>query len=166
MNAQPDMRPQIVGGLLYGADRQVGRWIADRIEGYSYDPWAPAIGVVRDRRLVAGASYDRFNGVHVEASIAAEPGSRWANRTILRGLFAYPFLTLGCEAISVIIPMSNVPSLRLARGLGFRGEAIIRLAAHDGGDLVILKMFRDGCKWIDRHGQEGRRKRTEISRPG
>lgn len=136
-----------VGDVIFGFDREVGAWVEARIDGYVYDG-APALGVWRQDRLVAGVTYDRYNGRHCEVSIAAVERSRWASRRTLGTLFAYPFVQLQCEALSVIVPSTNLPSLNLATKLGFRPEAIIRLAAHDGSDLVVLKMFRDDCRWI------------------
>ncbi|MGR3480465.1 hypothetical protein [Salipiger marinus] len=149
--------PSIVDGVLYGADRHVARWVGQRIEGYEPEEGARALGIVRGERLVAGVAYERFNGVHVEAAIAAEEGSAWASRRALFHLFHYPFIDLGCFAISVSIPLTNRPSLNLAGKLGFEPEAVIRFAAHGGADLLVLKSYRDKCRWL-RHGQEGRQR--------
>ncbi|MCA0204293.1 MAG: GNAT family N-acetyltransferase [Proteobacteria bacterium] len=145
----------LVDDVLYGADHLVSRWVAKRIPGMSISDGAKALGVVRGTGLVAGVMYERFNGVHCEVSIAAEPGSGWASRSALFKLFAFPFIQLGCHAISVTVPGSNLPSLNLATKLGFKGEAIVAFAAHDGGPLLVLKMFRDECRWIsDGQGQQ------------
>lgn len=151
-----------VGSLIYGADREVSRWVAGRISGFQLTDAQTALGVWKKNRIVAGVVYERYNGVHLEASIAAIPGSGWADRSTLFGLFYYPFGTLGCRAISVVVPVSNLESLNLATKLGFAPEAIVRFAAHDGGDLAVLKMYRDTCRWID-HGQE--LQRAEAARP-
>ena len=149
----------LVGHVVFGADRWVGPWVAQQIPGYVYDG-APTLGVWKER-LVAGVTYDRFNGQHCEVAIAAEPGAAWADRQTLRTLFAYPFLQLGAEALTVLVPSTNLPSLNLATKLGFEVEAIIRLAAHDGSDLVVLKMYRQQCRWI--HGQQQGRERAESA---
>jgi RimJ/RimL family protein N-acetyltransferase len=146
--------PRIVDGVLYGADVPVARWVERRVAGYTLHGGERALGVLRGEKLVAGVIYDRFNGIHIEATIAAEAGSAWARRAVLRHLFGYPFHQLGCLAISVVVPSTNRASLNLATKLGFTPEAIVRFAAHDGSSLVVLKMFRDNCKWIGDHGQE------------
>lgn len=139
---------QIVDGVIYGADAQVIRWIAERIDGYVGAPDARALGVVRGETLAAAVTYENFNGVHVEACIAAEPGSAWASRRVLAHLFGYPFHQLGCRAISVSMGMDNLPSINLATKLGFKPEAIVKYAAPSGADLLVLKMFREDCRWI------------------
>lgn len=144
------MTAQIVEGVLYGADAQVIRWIGQRIDQYRAIGEARALGVVKGETLVAAATYENFNGVHVESCIAAEPGSAWASRRVLSHLFGYPFLQLGCRAISVSVGMDNLPSVNLATKLGFKPEAIIRFAAPSGADLVVLKMMREDCRWLAR----------------
>jgi len=44
--------------------------------------------------------------------------------------------------------MTNLASLNLATKLGFEIEAMVKFAAHDGSPLVVLKLFRDACRWI------------------
>ena len=136
------------GKLLYGADYLVARWIARRIPNYSATMETRAIGVFEGEELIAGAAFDRYNGIHIEACIAAEPGRAWASRATLRGLFSYPFNQLGCAAITVLVPSTNLESLNLATKLGFRPEAMVAFAAHDQSTLIVLKMFRDHCMWI------------------
>lgn len=150
-----------VGDVIFDADQHVARWVAARIPGYTQSQAARALGVIKNDRLVAGVVYENFNGVHVEAAIAAEPGTAWASRQTLHSLFYYPFTMLGCEAISVSVPSTNLESLNLATKLGFEPEAIVALAAHDQSSLIVLKAWRIKCKWIE-HGQEGR-KRTSDS---
>lgn len=142
--------------VLYGADRQVAQWVAERIGGgYSTEGNPPALGVVCGTSLGAGVIYERFNGIHCEVAIAAEPGAGWASREVLRRLFSYPFQQLGCAAMTVLVPMSNLPSMNLAAKLGFEPEALIRFAAYDGSDLIVMKAWRDKCRWIN-HGQKKR----------
>lgn len=155
-----------VGDVIFGADRQIAGWVSSRIPDFETSPSARALGVIKSGRLVAGVVFERWNGVHIEAAIAAEPGSFWADRKTLRSLFYYPFVTLDCLAISVSVPSSNLPSLNLATKLGFEPEALIKFAAHDGSALVVLKMFRETCKWIEDHGQKGRQRTDASGRAG
>lgn len=141
-----------VGDVIYGMDNLVARWVAKRIPSYQVSPGSRAIGIAKGDDLVAGVVYERWNGVHIEASIAAERGSAWASRSALFAMFYYPFVTLNCEAISVLVPASNLESMNLATKLGFEPEALIKYAAHDGSTLVVLKQFREQCRWL-RHGQ-------------
>lgn len=141
-----------VGDVLFGADDLVTRWVAKRIPGFRPAASQRALGVIAGDSLVAGVVFDNFNGIHVEASIAADETGRWASRRTLFALFDYPFRQLNCLAISVVVPSSNVISLNLATKLGFEPEAIVRFAAHDGSSLIILKLLRENCKWVSGNG--------------
>lgn len=145
------------GAVLYGADAAIAKWVGDQIEGYIAMPGATALGVVKEGRLVAGVVYERCNGFHVEASIAARPGSVWADRSTLFKLFDYPFGQLGVEAITVTVPGSNLASLNLALKLGFEPQAYVAFAAHDGSPLVVLQQYRNTCRWVNRDGQRQER---------
>lgn len=157
---QPESRSDLtqVGNVIFGADRQISAWVAERIPGFNLSPDARALGVIKGGQIVAGVVFEHWNGVHVEAAIAALPRSGWADRRTMRHLFSYPFRTLGCEAISASVASSNLPSLNLTTKMGFVPEAIIKYAAHDGSSLVVLKMFREHCKWIGENGQKRRQR--------
>lgn len=141
-----------LGSVVYGADAEIAQWIATQIPGYVAGADAQALGVFKGGKLVAGVAYERFNGVHCEVSIAAKRGSGWADRKTLFRLFAYPFLQLGCMAISVTVPSSNIESLNLATKLGFQPVALVKFAAPDGSPLVVLQQERINCRWLN-HGQ-------------
>lgn len=153
---------QLIGNVLYGFDEEVAEWVAQRIHGYSPEKGVKALGVVKDGALVAGVTYERWNGVHVEVSIAIDDPN-WATRDTMFLLFAYPFIRLGCEAITVLVPSSNVKSINLATKMGFEPEALVKYAAFDGSSLVVMKMFKDKCRWIIRDGK--RQQRTGGSGP-
>lgn len=143
------------GNVVYGADSEVARWVARFIPGYHHMPGAKSLGVVKNGKMVAGVVFERFNGAHVEASIAARPSASWADRRTLFHLFAYPFWQLGVEAITVLVAQTNPVSLNLASKLGFEPIAIVPFAAQDGSALIILQMTRNQCRWL-KHGQQGR----------
>jgi RimJ/RimL family protein N-acetyltransferase len=142
-----------LGAVIYGADAEVARWVAKQIPGYSPSPGAQALGVIKGGRLVAGVVFERCNGKHVEASIAARLDGRWADRRTLFALFDYPFNQLGCEAVTVTVPGSNLESLNLATKLGFEPVCYIPFAAHDASPLVVLQMYREKCGWLH-HGRQ------------
>jgi hypothetical protein len=141
-----------VGAVVYGADAQVAEWVAAQIPGYQIASDTRALGVIKGNKLVAGVIYEGFTGFNVHAAISAIPGSGCADRRTLAALFAYPFLQLGVQAITVMVPMSNLESLNLATKLGFEAQAFIKFAARDGGPLVVLQQYRDKCRWIS-HGE-------------
>lgn len=155
----------LVGNVVFGFDKEVAHWVAARIPGFEVGPQCTALGVVHKKKLVAGAVFDRWNGVHIETAIAADLSSRarWASRTTLKTLFNYPFLQLGCKAMTVGVPATNLESLNLATKLGFEVEALVKFAAHDGSSLIVLKMFKENCRWIgDNNGKKGRQRTSST----
>lgn len=108
-----------------------------------------AIGLESDYELVAGVVYEGFNGHNVWMHVAAVPGSRWLVRDYLRYCFVYPFQELGCSRVSGYIEASNTPSRRFAEHVGFSIETTLQGAASDGGDVLIYRMDRKDCKYVN-----------------
>ena len=150
----PDGRNRIIRrrAVVYGADQEIAKWVAGNIPDFILSPEARSLGVIKDDKIAAGIVFDRCNGHNVEASIAAVTGSNWADRDTLFQMFAYPFLQLGVQAVTVLVSMANLESLNLATKLGFQSIAIVPFAARDGAPLVILQMTIEQCRWL-KHGQ-------------
>lgn len=97
-----------------------------------------------------------FTGYKV-ASIglhAAGFAPRWLDRDMLWMTFHYPFEQLGVQKIVATIPTSNQKAVLFDRKLGFVEEARIKDLFPDG-DLLIMTMTRDQCRWLER-GRRGR----------
>lgn len=105
------------------------------------------IGLERDGELVCGVIYEGYNRQSIWVHIAAEPGSRWLNREYLRFCTAYPFGLCKVNMVLAYIEATNAPALRFAHHLGFKEECRITEAAEAGGDVVILKMRKQDCKY-------------------
>lgn len=145
------------GNVFYGADDLVTNWVAKRIPGYRWHPGTTvALGIldVKTQQMAAGVVFENYNGLNIEGSIAAEPGAYWLTKDTLRQMFEYPFKQLNCACITLLVAGTNLKSLDFVTRMGFEGEAIVRFAAHDGSDLIVLKMFRDKCRWIAADGKE------------
>ncbi len=111
------------------------------------------IGVMRDGKLIAGVIYHDFKpnagSPTIMASIAAIPGAGWANREILRGLFAYPFGELGVKRLAVVAGVYNVKSHKMNLQMGFTEEGVLRRGLDGKRDAVIYSMLPEECKWLD-----------------
>jgi len=118
------------------------------------------IGLEKDGELVAGVLYEDYNGANVLMHVAAIPGRKWLNRTFLYICFTYPFVQLDCRRVTGIVPSTNWDALRFDIHLGFEVEAVLK-DAHPSGDLMVLRMFRENCRWIGaNHGQIKRASRA------
>lgn len=106
-----------------------------------------AIGFERDGHLVAGVAYEGFNGRNIWMHVAAEPGGKWLTRRYMHACFAYPFIQLGVDAVRGYVDESNERALKFDQHLGFKPEARLHGAARDGGDVLILVLRREECRY-------------------
>lgn len=132
--------------------REPGEWVADRV-GSWFDPnGMAALGWrAADGRITAGTFYRDFNGVSVEATIAAD---RPLVRTFLWAMFDYPFRQMGARQIVVSVQQGNNRSLNLLARLGFRVAARLPDAC-PSGDVIIATLRREECRYLElSHGKE------------
>ena len=136
----------------------VVEWVAKRTNEFGNFGCATGIGWRKDGgkmagkwrengEIVAGVAYAEWNGPNVVCHIASDGSKRWLTREYLWTIFDYPFNQLGCKRITVCIGQGNSNSRRFVEHLGFVQEASLS-GAHPTGDLLIYRMFREGCKWI------------------
>jgi len=129
--------------IVFDTDR-IGQWVCERTKG-AYEPGtSKAIGFETDGTLTAGVLYDMFNGRSVCMHVAIE---KPVTREYTRVCFDYPFNQLGVVKVIGLVDSTNAKALRFDKHLGFVEEARIV----DGGrigDLVLLTMTRQQCRWI------------------
>jgi RimJ/RimL family protein N-acetyltransferase len=134
-------------GLVYGRDAEICEWVRSHVSWVDGFGAATAIGIERDGKIIAGVLYSDFCKTNIEMLIAAE-SPHWCHRRILRALFEYPFLQLGCARVTVLVPVGNEAALRLCRGLGFETEGYHPALFPDGVAGRSLGMLRERCRWI------------------
>lgn len=121
---------------------------AERILGISFFSDARAIGWGRPDAIRAVAVYERWSGNDCCVHLASDGGPGWLSRQFLAAGFAYPFEVAGLRRITGLVPASNERALRLNRHFGYREEGRLRHAADDGGDIIIMGMLREECRFI------------------
>ena len=131
--------------LIFGADDYLKRWAAQRIGIDGFGPSA-AIGVQRDGEIIAACVYHDYRDGQIEASIAAS-SRRWASRSVLYGLFAYPFIQVGANRLLVTCSEANDKAMKMNGQLGFVEEGRLR-QFYGKHDAVLFGMLRNECKWI------------------
>lgn len=107
-----------------------------------------AIGLEDDGKIVAGVLYDNYNGASVNTHIAANNSKRWMNREYLHFIFWYPFEQMKVKRLTALVAENNTDSRNFVKKLGFDLEATLQDADPDG-DLLVYRMFRDQCKWLN-----------------
>lgn len=107
-----------------------------------------AIGVVDEKakRLIGGIYYHDYDpeaGV-IEMSAAAID-KRWLTRKTLYGLFAYPFIGLGCQLVAARHSANDTALARVFRAYGFHQVVIPRLFGRDE-DAIISTLTKEA--WL------------------
>jgi RimJ/RimL family protein N-acetyltransferase len=97
--------------------------------------------------LVGGCVYNMFTQRDVHMHCAGI-GKRWLSRRFIGECFRYPFIQLGVRRITGLVVASNISALTLDLHLGFKREGIIRKAAENDEDLIVLGMLREECRWL------------------
>ncbi len=136
--------------LIYGLDDAAAAWVASRIAHVANaDELRPyvAVGMANDDGQPVGGIVwhgwrPGYRGIELTAA-ATDP--RWLTRSIVREVFAYPFLTLDCVRVTTFTPASNRRALKLNAKLGFQHEGVVRLGYGDE-DAVIMGLLCE--EWL------------------
>jgi RimJ/RimL family protein N-acetyltransferase len=107
-----------------------------------------SIGQEIDGNLVAVVGFNGFMPNACQMHIAAVGEVNWMSRDLLWAAFDYPFNKLGVSVILGQVCADNESALKLNRHLGFKVVAEIA-DAHMDGDLVIMAMRREDCRFLD-----------------
>lgn len=142
--------------ILFGADADVARWVAEQIAGVPefFSPMAAAIGFLKDNQLIAGVVYDNYREtvdkkpLSIDASIASVD-KRFCTRHNLRVMFAYPFVQLRLERIQLLTSVNNEGVSDFVKNLGFTLEGLHKRAYFNGDDALSWGMLREECRWIN-----------------
>ena len=112
-----------------------------------FSPFATFIGQEIDGEVKAVVAFDNVLDKSCMMHTAAI-SPNWISKDLLWACFDYPFNILKVKVILASVASTNEEALRLDRHLGFKDKAYIE-DAHIDGDLVILAMRREDCRWLD-----------------
>lgn len=127
----------------------IGSWVAAKTQGEWVRGMGTAIGLIDENlQLLAGVAYTSWNGASLYMHVAAVPGRQWLNRKFLHICFDYPFNQLGAKKLIGLVGSQNADALRFDQNLGFVLEATLK-GAHPDGDLLVLTMTREQCRWLN-----------------
>lgn len=116
---------------------------ADYVHGIDHN-----IARVKNGKLLGGVTYHSYTGSCVELNMAGfDP--HWGCKDLLWAIFAYPFIQLKCSKIIARVKDTNLRALKLILRTGFTEENRIKDAFPDG-ELIILSMRREDCKWLQK----------------
>lgn len=135
--------------ILTGRDSIVGPWVCARAGGTWSVGRGATVGLLDSGKgLVAGVLYEDYNRANLLMHVAAVPGKAWLCREYLWFCFHYPFVQLGCKRITGIVPSVNTQAREFDERLGFTLEATLK-DAHPEGDLLVYKMTKQDCRWLN-----------------
>lgn len=138
--------------FLYGSDAFVKKWVSEKIGNPEFGACS-TIGILDGPTLIAGVVYHNYiespmgNPIMCEISCAAID-KRWSNRYTLKRLFSYPFSELKVGRLQVTIPVESQGVIKFNEKLGFKYEGTARKAHFLGGDVAVLGMLKDECRWL------------------
>ena len=121
-------------------------WITG-VLGMQFSPYATFIGQEIDGEVKAVVAFDNILDKSCQMHTAAIVPN-WISKDLLWACFDYPFNILKVKVILASVASTNEEALKLDRHLGFVDKAYIE-DAHIDGDLVILAMRRENCRWLD-----------------
>ena len=134
--------------ILLGHDLEICEWTMRALERRMPTTPYVAIGIVRRGVVMAGCVYENFRFPGIELSFATS-SPHWATRQAIAHLLAYPFLQLGCTRITALVDVTNARSQKLAEGVGFIREGLVRQASPTGSDLILYGMLKSECRWLE-----------------
>ena len=121
------------------------KWLSEQ-EKFEYPQNTACIGQEKDGNLIAVVGYNGFLPNSCQIHVASTD-VYWLNKELLFAIFDYPFNKLKVKVIIAPICKDNHKSLNLCRKLGFEQVADIPYA-HLYGDLIVMLMKRNQCKWL------------------
>jgi RimJ/RimL family protein N-acetyltransferase len=111
------------------------------------------IARIEDGELWGGVIYTDYTRASIGLHVA---GFRpdWVNKAMLWVCFDYPFNQLKVKKLFGQVPAHNLKALEFDRKLGFKEEARVK-DVYPEGDLVVLAMYRDDCRWLKMRRPDG-----------
>lgn len=93
-------------------------------------------------------AFDHWVGHTCQISQAATH-TRPFPRQLVKAVFQYAFDVLHRKMIFAVVDEENEPAMRMDRFLGFREEKRWPGMATSGGDLVLLSITREQCRFLE-----------------
>lgn len=135
--------------LVFDKGKEIVKWASLNLFGVSdaWDEKAVAIGVEKNRKLIAAVVYTDYHAHMIEMHIVSVDSS-WATRHTLKVFFSYPFSQLKLNRVQAILAASNERAISMAERLGFTKEGHHPCAFMGGVDAVSYGMLKQNCKWL------------------
>jgi hypothetical protein len=133
--------------LIFNDRQRVGEWVSPGGDPLSTYGRFYAMGAERDGELVAGIVVDHLmEGANAFAHIRiTKPGKDL--HALLRAFFDYVFNQCRLKRVTGMCPSTWKETLAFDKKIGFTEEFVIK-DGFPGGDMVMLVMRPETCKWL------------------
>lgn len=118
-----------------------------QVSGFFTPGFDHAFVSYRDGARAGGFALCGYLGAAMSVHMAGRD-PRWCSRDLLWMVFDYAFNQLGLRKLVAPVASTNTIALEQDLRAGFRLEARIRDAYPDG-DLLLLTMTRENCRWLN-----------------
>jgi hypothetical protein len=135
--------------IVVGQKQRVADWVS---KGIGCNKWSvdyEALGLESGGMLVGGVVIDGYVEDARCAMHVAGMGKQWLSRDFLWVVFNYVFGQLKCKVALAPVASNNTACLEFAKNLGFVEACRIEHGALNS-DLVILKMPKAQCRWLEK----------------
>ncbi len=147
--------------MIYIGNVVHGNKVMESIDSMFSDVTMQVISREENDNLLGAIVYENYTGEggSIEAHVGSF-GPRWLNRDFLFIIFDYPFNQLKCKQAFIRVKSKNTASLKWVRALGFKDLITIEDVFPDD-DMIILRMKREECRYLNIKPHLVKAKRTE-----
>lgn len=126
----------------------VGAYVGEKA-GVTFVPGMyQALAVLNDsNEFVAGVVISEFRGYDCQISCATETSAAWRDN-VMRAVFHYIFVQLGCVRCTSITRKNNKRARGFLEGLGFKLEGTIRLGYDGIKDALVYGYLASECRYL------------------
>jgi hypothetical protein len=89
-----------------------------------------------------------FLGKTCQIHVAMKDGFSYTPKAMLEAVFDYTFNQIGLELLVGIVNSKNAPAMKYDKHLGFEESHRLPGVHDDGGDIVIMTMNREQCRYL------------------
>ena len=115
--------------------------------GVMPSPQLMMCGWVQDNKLVMVVGLDSFVGKTCHIHVSMAQGFNYTPRAMLQEVFKTAFEN--CHMLIGVVNSKNENALKYDQHLGFVESVRFPGMHDDGGDLVVLTMSKDQCKYLE-----------------
>jgi L-amino acid N-acyltransferase YncA len=118
-----------------------------------FSPDLKMIGWMSAGELQMVVGFNLWLGSTCQGHVACLPHFRFCPRSMIEAAFRYVFDTAKREMVIVVVNSKNHRAMKMDQQLGFREFSRLPEMHEDGGDLVLMGMTREQCRFLDSGGK-------------